>query len=162
MEEENISYWDVQKSVITKQRISEENIIKHFTPFMTITWLSVDPRTCYETNELNTAIGLKYIPKIDEYKFIRNKVKLPKNKYIPMDKNDKHWNIIILAVAEYYRVGKVTANDYIKMMGGPRIINLLERIGQIHNTYTTDKYILSVRNALVKKKTELKKLKGIK
>jgi hypothetical protein len=160
--QEEVSYWDVQKSVITKKRISEDIIKKQFTPFMALNWLSADPKTCYETNELNTAIGLNTIPLINEYKFIKNVVRLPKNKYLPMDKNDKHWNIIISAIANYYNVGKVTANEYIKLMGGSRLISLLERIGQIHNNYTTDKNILSVRDALKKKKAEIKKIKGIK
>jgi len=160
--EKEIGYFDVLKSVINKHRIDDEIVNKHFVPFMALTWISVDPKTCYETNELNTARGLNYIPKLDEYKFLRSKVKLPRGKFIPFDKNDKHMNIIILAIADYYRVGKVTAQEYIKMMGGDRIIELLERIGQIHNTYTTDKYILSVRDALAKKKKDLKKMKGIK
>lgn len=157
-----IGYFDVLKSVITKQRIDEDSINKHFVPFMALTWVSADPKTCYETNELNTARGLSYIPKIDEYKFLRSKIKLPKNKYIPFDKNDKHYNTIVSVIADYFRIGKVTAEEYIKMMGGERVIEILEIIGQINNTYTNDKRILSVREALSKKKAYLKKIKGIK
>jgi len=157
-----IGYFDVLKSVINKHRMDDEIIDKHFVPFMALTWISVDPKTCYETNELNTAKGLGYIPKTAEYRFLRNKVKIPKNKFIPFDKNDKYANTIISALANYYRVGKVTAQEYMKMMGGNRVIKLLEKIGQINNTYTTDKYILSVREALAKKKADLKKIKGIK
>jgi len=157
-----IGYFDVLRSVITKQHIDEDSINKHFVPFMALTWVSADPKTCYETNELNTTRGLSYIPKINEYKFLRSKIKLPKNKYIPFDKNDKHYNIIVSVVADYFRIGKVTAEEYIKMMGGERVIEILEIIGQINNTYTNDKRILSVREALVKKKSYLKKIEGIK
>jgi len=159
---EEIGYFDVLKSVITKIKVDNDDVEKHFVPFISMKWLSVDPKTCYTINQLNSAQGLNHIPKMDEYLFLKRVVNLPKNKYIAFDKNDKEMDIIIHNIAMYYRCGKETAKEYMKILGSDRIIELLEKIAQVNNKFTTDKNILDLRNAINKKRKEIQKYKGIK
>lgn len=160
--QEELSYFDVLKSVITKIKVPDNDVEKHFVPFVTMKWLSSDPKTCYTINTLNTTRGLQFIPKKDEYIFLKKAVSLPKNKYIAFDKNDKEYDIILLAVASHFKCGKQTAKEYMKILGGERIIKILEKIAQINNTYTKDPKVLELRSALLKKKKEILKIKGIK
>ena len=159
--QEEISYFDVLKSVITKRKVQDNDIDKHFIPFVTMKWLSKDPKTCHTINILNVARGLQFIPKKDEYIFLKRAVTLPKNKYIAFDKNDKEYNIILLALATHFKCGKQTAKEYMDILGGEKIVALLEKMAQINNKYTSDAKILELRNALQKKKKELLKIKGI-
>lgn len=158
---EELSYFDVLKSVITKIEVPDEDIEKHFVPFVSMKWLSRDAKTCHSINTLNSTRGLQFIPKKDEYIFLKKVVKLPKNKYIEFDKNDKEYDIILLAIAVHFKCGKQTAKEYMKILGGEKIITLLEKLAQINNKYTSDAKILELRNALVKKKKEILKIKGI-
>jgi hypothetical protein len=155
-----IGYFDVLKSVITKIKVDNEDIKKHFVPFMTMKWLSNDAQTCHIINTLNTGEGLKYIPKEDEYLYLKRVVRLPKNKYIAFDKTDKDMDKIISAIAKYYKTNNASALDYINILGGEKTIALIEKISQINNKYTTDKTMLELRIALAKKKKEIIKIKG--
>ena len=158
---EELSYFDILKSVITKIKVPDNELEKHFVPFVTMKWLSRDPKTCHTINVLNSTRGLRFIPKKDEYIYLKKVVNLPKNKYIEFDKNDKEYDIILLTIAIHFKCGKQTAKEYMKILGGEKIIALLEKLAQINNKYTSDAKILELRNALQKKKKELLKIKGI-
>jgi hypothetical protein len=88
-------YFDVLKSIIDKKHIDQEDIETHYSGFMASRWLSANPMACYTVNLLNASRGNKFIPKIAEYKFMYNAIKLPKNTYLPFDKNDKEMKTII-------------------------------------------------------------------
>ena len=155
-------YFDVLNSVINKKQISDEDLKKHFVSYPTIVWLSKNPMACYASNQLNSCRGNKFIPKKADYLFLKGSIQLPKNTRLAFDKNDKEMKIIETAIKNYYKTGKSTAREYMKMMGGVRIITLLEKLAQLNNTFTRDKDILDLRNALLKKRNELLKIKGIK
>lgn len=158
---EELSYFDVLKSIVTKKKVPVPDIEKHFSGFMATSWVSRDPQSCYVLNKLNSAQGLKHIPKLAEYKFIKSMIKLPKNKYIEFDKPDKNMNIIIKALSSYFKCGRSTVEEYMQILGGPKIIKILELLAQLNNKYTTDKSILDIREALLKKKEDLMNIKGI-
>jgi len=153
-------YFDVLTSIINKKQISEEDIQKHFVTYTTIVWLSRNPMACYAANQLNSCRGNKYIPKDVDYKFLKESIKLPKNSRLEFDKNDKEMKIIENAIRTYFKTGKSTAREYMAILGGKRIVEILEKMAQLNNTYTRDKDIIDIRNALVKKKKELLKIKG--
>jgi hypothetical protein len=158
--EKEIGYFDVMKSIITKDKVPEEVVEKHFVPFISMKWLSVDAKTCYSINELNSSRGIKLIPKYDEYIYLKRVVKLPKNKYLAFDKNDKEMDLIILTLSYHFKSGKEVAKEYIKIMGGEKVIIILEKIAQINNHYTTNEKILKLRNAINKKRKEILQIKG--
>jgi len=160
--QEELSYFDVLKSVITKIKVFDNDVEKHFVPFVTMKWLSRDAQTCHKINVLNSTRGLQYVPKKDEYIFLRNVVNLPKKKFLEFDKNDKEQEIILSAIALHFKCGKQTAKEYMNILGGEKLIQLLEKIAQINNLHTKNSKILELRNALNKKRKELLKIKGIK
>ena len=159
--QEELSYFDVLKSIVTKRKVSDTDIEKHFSGFMATTWVSKDAQSCYSVNGLNSAQGLNHIPKLAEYKFIKTMIKLPKNKFIEFDKTDKHMNIIIKALGSYFNCGKSTTEEYMQILGGAKIVKILELLAQVNNKHTTDKKILDIRMALVKKTKDLMNIKGI-
>ena len=154
------SYFEVLTSIINKKKISSDDINKHFAGFPAIKWLSINPMACYAANQLNSARGNKYIPKEAEYKFLKQSVKLPTNTKLSFDKNDKEMKVIIDALKVYFKTGNTTAEEYLNLLGGEKVIVILEKIAQLNNTYTTEKKIIELRMALAKKKNELLKIKG--
>jgi len=153
-------YFDVLTSIINKKEISEEDIGKHFAGFPAIKWLSINPMACYAANQINSCRGNKYIPNSAEYRFLKQVIKLPKNTRLSFDKNDKEMKIIIDNLKVYFKAGVTTTIEYMNLLGGERLIPILEKIAQINNTYTTDKNILDLRMALAKKNKDLLKIKG--
>lgn len=117
---------------------------------------------CYTANMINTARGNKFIPKIAEYTFLKKAIKLPKNTFLKDNKNDKDLKIIETVISNYYSIGMVTARDYMKILGGDKIIEIIEKYLRVNTK--ADKIggvkINDMRTALAKKKAELLKMKG--
>ncbi|MHB8097965.1 MAG: hypothetical protein ACYDD5_00035 [Sulfuricurvum sp.] len=154
-------YFDVLTSIINKKEVSNDDVSNHFVGFMAIKWLSINPMACYVSNQLNSARGNKYIPKEAEYRFLKESIKLPKNTKLSFDKNDKDTKVIIDNLMSIYKTGRNTILEYMDILGGEKIISLLEKNAQLNNKYTTDPKIIELRSALVKKKNDLLNIKGI-
>jgi hypothetical protein len=157
---EMAEYFDVLKSIINKQNVPQDDIEKHFAGFMAVKWLSANPMACYTVNHLNSARGNKFIPKIAEYKFLKETIKLPKNTFLQFDKNDKDMQIILDVLVTEFRVGIENVQDYMKILGGERILKILNKHAQLLNTQTTDPKIIELRKAIKKKEKDLLKIKG--
>jgi len=157
-----IGYFEVLKSVINKNKIDEADIKKHFSSWQAIKWLADDAKTCYTLNMLNVCPGINRslhgIDTLTEYKFIKNTVNLPKNKYIPFLKNDKEMNLIIKYLSTYFKTGNETTKEYMRILKGDRLLTLLDKISYKGNRNVTNKNILELRNAITKKRKELKQL----
>ena len=153
-------YFDVLKSIISKSNVSEEDVDKHFAGFLAVKWLSANPMACYAANSLNSARGNKHIPKSAEYKFLKNVIKLPKNTYLKFDKNDKEMQIIMTTLTKEFSVGPDNVEDYMQILGGERILKILNKHAQLLNKTTTDPQIIELRKAIKKKEKDLLKMKG--
>ena len=154
-------YFDVLKSIINKKPIDPADVETHYSGFMASRWLSANPMACYTVNLLNSTRGNCNIPKMAEYKFLLNSIKLPKNTYLPFDKNDKDMKTIIDVISREFSIGENSIKDYINILGGARILKILEKHAQMTNNHTTDPRILEIRKALKNKKKELLKMKGL-
>jgi len=157
MKQKEIGYFDVLKSVITKEDIPKELILKHFSPFLVIKWLSYDFKSCYNINSLNSAKGLNLIPKEVEYLFLKRTINLPKKTFIPFDKNNKDFSYIIKYLSIYFKTGKNTTIEYMKILKAKRIIELLEKLAMLDNKYITDKNIIDLRKAINSQKINIQK-----
>ena len=159
-------FFEVITSVIDKKRISEEDILKHYNGFMVMNWLSGHPKAAWLVNSINSARGNKYIAKekLAEYKSIKYLIDLPKNTKISFDKKDKNQKIIINVLMKHYLVGKTTAEDYYKILGGNRVLVILElyaRKNEKNFGAAEMKFLNEIRGAITSKKKELDNLKGV-
>jgi len=154
-------FFDVLTSIINKKPISDEDIKKHYTGFVTNKWLSNNPMACYVVNQVQSTRGNKFIPVEAEYRFLKNSIKMNNNTRLAFDKNDKCYNTIIETVKSIYNVGNTTAEEYIKILGGKRLVAILEKRAMLSNTHTSDNTILSLREAINNKKNDLLKIKGV-
>jgi len=152
-------FFDVMNSVSNKREVSPEDVNKHFTGFLYVRNYSIHPQVCYKLNFLNSAQGLNYIPKIAEYKFIRNSV--PRGANFKFDKKDKNYEIIVDAIMDEFMCGYNTAEEYMKMLGGRRIMDILNKRAMIDNPYVKDSKILALREAINKKEKEIKQIKEL-
>ena len=158
----NNRFWEILNSVVSKKHISDEDIEKSFDSYMAMNMLKVHPQANYQANFLNTARGLKYISKhkTAEYKALRSLITLPKNTRLQGDKVDKHQEIILGVISKHYKVGTLTAKDYFKILGGRRIIALMElyaRKGETKLSATDKAAVMKIRTALTAKKRDLLK-----
>jgi len=157
-----IGYFEVLKSVINKDRIEEKDIKKHFAAWAAIRWLADDAKTCYNLNRLNVSPGINKslhgINGLTEYKFIKNSVKLPKNKYIPFLKVDKDMNLIIKHLSIHFKIGSETTKEYMTILKGEKLLTLLDKISYKGNKNVKNKNIIELRNAITKKRKELKQI----
>lgn len=156
------NYFDVQNSIIKKTKVTDQEIQKHFSPFMAITTLSLDAKTCWQINSLNAAVGLKFIPKKAEYSFLYNTVKLPRNTFLKNEKSNKNYKLVIKELNKHFKSGTKTTEEYIKILGGVKIMEILDRISQKSNKYCTNPVLIKLRAAIQDIKKELLKIKGIK
>ena len=158
-------YFDVLKSIITKEKISDEDISKHFAGWPAQVWLSGNPMACYAANAFNSARGNGKVPKEAEYRFLRNSIKLPKNTWIAFDKSEKDWAIIIKAIAYYFKTSNGVAKDYINILGGEKVIQIIEKMITIGNntskfTEVENKKDDNLAKSLAKIKKDLLEIKG--
>jgi len=151
-------YFDVLTSIINKKKIIDEDVNTHFTGFQAVKWLSVNPMACYTANQINSCRGIKFVPSIAEYKFLKETIKLAKNTRLSFDKSEKDINIIMKALVKYFKTNANTTKEYIKVLGNKRISEILEEIAQTSNKYCTDKEVLALRSAISKKKHFINKL----
>lgn len=154
-------YFDVLTSIINKKPVADDDVNKHFAGFMAVKWLSANPMACYAANTLNSARGNKFIPKIAEYKFLKNVVKLPTNTRLPFDKNDKELKLIMEILTREFKVGPENVQDYMKILGGEKILKILNKYAQWQNNQTTDPGIIELRKAIKKKEKDLLQMKGV-
>jgi len=155
-----IGYFDVLKSVISKDNVSDENIIKHFKPFLVTKWLSASPQVVYEMNKLN-----RYKSNLDvlaEYRFLKHSIKLPKSTFIPFDKKDEYMHVVIECIQKEYMVSKSVSKEYIYLMGGERVHQIMSRRCYFNEISIKDPYTLELRKITTKYKDDIKNLKGIK
>ena len=152
-------YFEVMTSVVNKKRIPEEDILAHFNGWNTMSWLSSNPRAVHEINLLNSCRGNKYIGKLQEYKMLRGLVNIPKNSFINKDKVDKNQKVIIDVIRKHFKVGKMTALDYYKILKGEQIISILElyaRKNETHFKAKDMKIVTDIRAAITAKKKILR------
>lgn len=153
-------YFEVLNSIINKSHVEKEDISKHFVPFIAIRWLGSSARSCYDANALNSARGLKYIPKELEYTFLKEVIKLPKYTRLQFDKIDKEHFIIISFIMKEFKCGENVAIEYMDIMGGQRILKILYKYAHIGGN-THDPEILDLRKAIIKKEEYIKNIKGL-
>jgi len=156
------TYYDVLTSIVNKKKIDDEYIIKNFSGFPAIKWLSINPMACYTANKINSVRGVRFIPSIAEYKFLKESIKLPKNTKLSFDKKDKDMDIITKNLMIYFKTNSRTVDEYKQILGGNRILKILEKISQPTNFHTTNKDIIELRIAIEKKRKELLNIKGLK
>lgn len=141
-------YFDVLKSVLTKTHIDDVFVKKHFAPFLAIKWAAITPEMCIKLNTLNTAEGLNFIPKEVEYRYIKNTVNMPKNKYIPFPKGNQDYVLVLKYLAKYYLCNQDIAERYLKLQGKEKTLEILNKLAQTYNNYCTDPDILKLRKAI--------------
>jgi hypothetical protein len=142
------SYFDVLNSIINKKDIEEEYIEKLFNPFTASIYLSnTHPVACYFTNNINSCRGSFKIPKIAEYKFLKNTIKLPKGTRIVFSKKEEHIKIIIKFLQKEFKTSKEGTLEYISILG-PNLYNVLEPYAMLDNNYIKDPDIIELRNTL--------------
>jgi tellurite resistance protein len=155
-------YWDVLGSIISKKRVTNEEIQTHFNSYMTNKMLMLHPRGVMMANVLNSCRGNKYIAKekIAEYKALRKIVTLDRKLRLSMDKKDKHQEVIIELLQSHFKIGKTTAQEYFKILKGQRLIDIMELYARKNEKNLSKKEIemvKDIRSALLAKKKELLK-----
>jgi len=157
--------FDIHNSLINKKQYTDDEINRLFTPFISLEWLSIHPKLAWELNAINSAKGLKYIPKIAEYKAIKYTINLPKNTRFKIPKSDKNEKIIIKTLMKHFNINKTIAKDYINILGGKKILDILElyaRRTENRIDAKSIKFTKDLRTAISAKKQELNKIKGTK
>lgn len=153
-------YFDVLTSIVNKKEIKEEDILKHFNGWHTMTWLAYHPRAVWEANKVNSARGNKFIGKLQEYKALKGLINIPKKTYIKADKTDKHAKVILDVIMRHFSVGKTTSIDYFKILPGENIIKLLELYARKNENQISTKdlsEVKKIRDAITAKKKEIMK-----
>jgi hypothetical protein len=123
-----MEYFDVLKSIIDKKQVPPEDISKHYAGVPAIKWLSANPMACYEANKINSCRGNKYVPAEAEYMYLKNAIKLKKNTYIPFDKKSEQNEVLIAAVAHYYKCSPEIAKEYLRILKKDEFIKISSRL----------------------------------
>jgi len=160
-----ISYFDVMMSLVSKKRIPDGDVLKHYNGYMSFVWLSSHPKAVYDINTLNSARGNRFFAKekLAEYYALKGLVQIDRRTKIPFVKKDKHLETIMTLVQTHYKVGKTTAKEYYKILSPEQILGLLELHARKNEKYlsaTDTKSVQDIRSALTAKKKDL--LKGLK
>jgi hypothetical protein len=140
------SYFDVLTSIINKKNISDGDVLKHFSGFAAIKWLSSHPKALYEANILNSARGVKFIKSLEEYKALKGLVQIPKNTYLKFDKTDKNLKTVLKTIQKHYSVGKTTAQEYYKILPLENITAILEQYSRKNENMMSAKELKTVKD----------------
>ena len=152
-------YFDVLTSIISKKPISDEDVMKHFSGWHTMTWLSNHPRAVWEANIINSARGNKFMSKLAEYKALKGVIKIPRNTFLKADKKDKHSKVILDVLMKHFGIGKTTAVDYFNILSGEQVLKILDLYARKNENQIDPKSIKEVtkiRDAIASKKKTLK------
>lgn len=148
MENKDITYFDVLNSIVNKKDIPDESVEKLFNPYMANTYLAdTHAAACYYTNQINSCRGSTKIPKIAEYKFLKNIIKLPPKTRLVFNKKEEHLKIIIKFLQKEFKVSKEGSLEYIKILGN-NLYNVLEPYAMLDNKYIKDPDIIDLRKTL--------------
>jgi len=125
------TYFEVLQSVVNKREIPDEDVLRLYNGFLTIKYLGANIQACHQSNFINSCRGNLRVPKLAEYKALKNIITVPKNTYIKFDSGAKLSHEINLILQEHFHINSQLATVYAKALGFREVLKIVEKTARI-------------------------------